>query len=91
MRDDARVMALKQAILDLPEDEREQLAAEVLPVLLNTQAGLKGIDHTLEALSDEELGALVERARQRTQDLPEATVAAVIDEALRAVRAQNRP
>ena len=91
MRDDAKVMALKQAILDLPEEEREHLAAEILPMLLITQAGMKGIDQALEALSDEELGALVERARCRTQHLLEATVAAVIDEALRAVRAQNRP
>jgi len=34
--------------------------------------------------------ALVERARRRSQDVPEETVAAVIGEALRAVRAQSR-
>jgi len=44
----------------------------------------------LQALSDQELDALVERARRRSQDVPEETVAAVIGEALRAVRAQSR-
>ena len=41
-------------------------------------------------LSDEELDALVERARARGRDLPEEAIAAVIGEALRAVRAQSR-
>ena len=90
MNDDSRVRTLRQAILDLPEDDREQLARDLLPLFLSTRAGLKGIDQVLQALSDQELDALVERARDRASDLPEATVAAVIGDALRAVRAQGR-
>lgn len=86
----SKVKALTQEILALPEAERQQLAEEILPVLLTTRPGLAGIDQALQSLSDEELDALVERARSRGRDLPDATVAAVIGEALRAVRAQSR-
>jgi hypothetical protein len=89
--DEARLKALKQEILDLPEGEQQQIAQELLPLLLTTRAGVQSIDRVLQALSDQELDALVERARRRSQDVPEATVAAVIGEALRAVRAQSRP
>ena len=85
-----KVKALKQAILDLPDGERQELAQEVLPLLLTTRVGTKGIDRVLQTLSDEEVDALVKRARGRAGDLPEETVAAVIGEALRTVRAQNR-
>jgi len=87
---DATVKSLKQAILDLPADQQQQLAEEILPLLLTTRAGVKGIDHVLQALSDEEVDTLVERARTRAKDIPEDTIAAVIGEALRAVRAQSR-
>ena len=86
----ARVEALKQEIMDLPEGERQELAQELMPFLLTTRAGIQGIDRALEALSDDELDSLAERARSRTRDLPEETVATVIREALRAVRAQSR-
>ena len=86
----AKVKSLTQAILALPDEERQELAQQVLDVLLTTRSGLKEIDRALEGLSDEELDALVERARRRARDLPEATVAAVIGEALRAARVQNR-
>lgn len=46
--------------------------------------GLEAIDRSLEALSDEELDALIERARQRASDLSEDEVAAIIAEAVRA-------
>ena len=88
--DQAKVKALTQEILALPDGERQRLAEEILPVLLTTRAGLAGIDEALQALSDEELDALVERARSRGRDLPDATAAAVISEALRAVRSQSR-
>ena len=86
----AKVKSLTQAILALPDEERQELAQQVLDVLLTTRSGLEEIDRALEGLSDEELDALVERARRRAHDLPEATVAAVIGEALRAARVQNR-
>ncbi len=63
---------------------------EVLPWLLTTRAGLEEIDHSLEALSGEELDAVIERARQRAGALGDEAVAAIIDEAVRAVRAQGR-
>lgn len=88
--DESKVKTLSQEIMALPDAERQQLAQEILPVLLTTRAGLAGIDRALQALSDEELDTLVERARARGRDLPDATVAAVIGEALRAVRAQGR-
>ena len=44
----------------------------------------------VKALTDKELDALVERARSRGRDLPEAFVASVIGEALRAARASSR-
>lgn len=88
--DEARIRTLKQAILELPEGERQQLAEELLPLLLTTRAGLRGIDQVLQTLSDEEIDALVERARERTKGLPDAAVEAVIGEALRAIRTQSR-
>jgi len=84
------VKALKQEILELPDGEQQQIAQELLPLLLTTRGGVRSIDRVLQAHSDQELDAMVERARDRTQDLPEATVDAVIGEALRAVRALSR-
>ena len=88
--DITRVKALTKEILALPEGERQQLAQEVLPILLTTRAGLEGIDEALRTLSDQELDAIVERARSRRRDLTEAAVAEMIDEALRSARASRR-
>ena len=85
----AKVRALAEQIRALPEDDREALAEEVLPVLLGTRAGLEEIDRALTTFSEDELDALIERARTQA-DLPETTAAAVIGEAVRAVRAQSR-
>jgi hypothetical protein len=62
----------------------------VLPRLLTTRAGLEEIDRSLETLSDEELDTVIERARQRAGTLGDEAVAAILDEAVRAVRAQGR-
>ena len=86
-----RVRSLAREILALPEPEREELAREVLPLLLTTRAGLEEIDAALRGLSDDELRAQVERARQRASELSEDEVAAIIVEGLRAARAQGRP
>ena len=88
--EDATVKGLKQAILDLPAEQQQQLAEELLPLLLTTRAGFKGIDQVLQTLTDEEVDALVERARTRAKDIPEDVITTVIGEALRAVRAQSR-
>lgn len=89
--DKAKVKALTSQIKGLPEGERQELAQEVLPLLLATRAGVEAIDEALQGLSDHELDALVERARRRGRDLPEEFVAAVIGEALRAGTASSRP
>jgi hypothetical protein len=72
-----------RSIRVLSEPERQELAREVLPWLLTTRAGLAEIDRSLEALSDEELDATIERARQRASTLGDEAVAAIIDEAVR--------
>ena len=87
----AWVQSLARQILALSEPERQELAREVLPALLTTRAGLAEIDASLRDLSDDELRALVERARQRASDLSEDEVAASIAEGLRAARADRRP
>ena len=87
----AWVQSLARQILALSEPERQELAREVLPVLLTTRAGLAEIDASLRDHPDDELRALVERARQRASDLSEDEVAAIIAEGLRAARAHGRP
>ena len=87
---DTKVQSLIAEIEALSEAERQALAQEVLPLLLSTRAGLEEIDRSLVALSDEELDTVIERARQRAGPLGDEAVAAIIDEALRAVRAQGR-
>jgi hypothetical protein len=89
--DTSRVKTLTDEILGLPEPERAELAQAVLPALLTTPAGLTGLDEALGELPDAELAALVERARCRQRDVTDAAVAAVVEEALRAVRAPRRP
>jgi len=85
-----KVQSLVTEIEALSEAERQELAHEVLPLLLTTRAGLEEIDRSLEALSDEELDSIIERARQRAGTLGDDAVAAIITEAVRAVRAQSR-
>jgi hypothetical protein len=85
-----KVQSLVTEIEALSEAERQELAHEVLPLLLTTRAGLEEIDRSLETLSDEELDAIIERARQRAGTLGDDAVAAIIAEAVRAVRAQSR-
>lgn len=86
----AKVRTLCEAIKALADEERQELAQEILPLLLATRAGVAEIDHALAEVSDDELDAIVERARRRAGDLADATVTAVIDEALRAVRSARR-
>jgi uncharacterized protein YjgD (DUF1641 family) len=85
-----KLQSLIDEIQSLSEAERQELVHELLPWLLTTRAGLEAIDGALEALSDEELDAVIERARQRAGTLGDEAVAAIIDEAVRAVRAQGR-
>jgi hypothetical protein len=88
--DTIRVRSLALGILALSEPERQELAREVLPVLLTTRVGLGEIHASLRDLSDDDLRVLVERARQRATNLSEDEVAAMISEGLRATRAGRR-
>ena len=88
---DPKVHSLITEIEALSEADRHTLAQEVLPLLLSTRAGLEEIDHSLETLSDAEIDAVIERARQRAGTLGDEAVTAIIDEAIRAARAQGRP
>jgi hypothetical protein len=85
-----KIQSLIEEIRALSEAERQELAHEVLPWLLTTRVGLEEIDRSLEVLSDEELDTVIERARQRAGTLGDEAVAAIIDEAVRAARAQGR-
>ena len=87
---DTKVQSLIAEIEALSEAERQTLAQEVLPLLLSTRAGLEEIDRSLEKMSDEELDAVIERARQRTGPLGDEAVTVIIDEAIRAARTQGR-
>jgi hypothetical protein len=49
------------------------------------------VDQAIEELSEAELVALIEQASHRRQDVTDEGIAAVIAEALRAVRAARRP
>ncbi len=86
----ARVQSLAREILALSEPERQELASEIMPVLLMPRAGLTEIDVSLRDLSDDDLRAVVECARQRARDLSEDEAAAIIAEGLRAARAHGR-
>ena len=88
--DRARVETLVEEILALPGADRDTLARAVLPALLTTPASVAALDEALARLSDPELAALVERARLRSRHLTDATVSAIIDEALRTARAESR-
>jgi hypothetical protein len=88
---DPKVQSLIAEIEALSEAERQTLAQEVLPLLLSTRAGLEEIDQSLETLSDAEIDAVIERARQRAGTLGDEAVTAIIDEAIRAARAHGRP
>jgi hypothetical protein len=87
---DTKVQLLIAEIEALSEAERQTLAQEVLPLLLSTRAGLEEIDRSLEKMSDEELDAVIERARDRAGTLGDEALTAIIDEAIRAARAQGR-
>ena len=57
---------------------------------MSTRAGLEEIDRSLEKMSDEELDAVIERARVRAGTLGDEALTIIIDEAIRAARAQGR-
>ena len=56
---------------------------------MSTRAGLEEIDRSLEKMSDDELDAVIERARDRAGTLGDEALTVIIDEAIRATRAQG--
>ena len=87
---EARVQQIARDIRMLTEDERQELVAEVLPLLLFTQGSLQVVTRALDTLSTEELDALVEHARTGNTALPETTIATVLRDALHATRTPRR-
>jgi hypothetical protein len=85
-----KVQQIVHDIRMLTEDERQELVAEVLPLLLLTQGSLQAVTCALDTLSIEELDALVEHARTRNTALPEITIATVLRDALHATRTPRR-
>jgi hypothetical protein len=85
-----KVQQIAHEIRMLTEDERQELVAEVLPLLLLTQGSLSAITCALDTLSTEDLDALVEHARTRNTALAETTVATVLRDALQATRTSRR-
>jgi hypothetical protein len=79
---EARVQQIAYEIRMLTEVERQELVAEVLPLLLLTQGSLQAVTRALDTLSTEELDALVEHARTRNTVLPETTLTTVLRDAL---------
>jgi hypothetical protein len=81
-----KVQQIAHDIRMLTEDERQELVAEVLPLLLLTQGSLQAVTCALDALSIEELDVLVEHARIRNTALSETTIATVLRDTLHATR-----
>ena len=83
---EAKVQQLADEIRTLTEAERQELVAEVLPLLLLTRGSVQAVTRALDALSTEGLDALVEHARTRNSAVPDTTIATVLYDALHAVR-----
>jgi hypothetical protein len=87
---EARVQQIADAIRMLTDDERRELVAEVLPLLLLTQGSLQAVTCALDTISTEDLDALVEHARTRNAALPETTIATVLRDAFHTARTPRR-
>jgi hypothetical protein len=87
---EAKVQQIAHEIRMLTEVERQELIAEILPLLLLTQGSVRAVIRALDALSTEELDALVEHARMRNIAIPETTLSTVLRDALHASRTPCR-
>jgi hypothetical protein len=79
---EAKVQQIAQEIRMLIEVARQELIAEILPLLLLTLGSVQAVTRVLDALSTEELDALVEHARMRNIAIPETTLPTVLRDAL---------
>ena len=87
---EARVQRIAHAIRMLTDVERQELVAEVLPLLLLTRGSVQAVTRALDTLATEDLDALVEHARNRNTTLPATTIATVLRDALHATRTLRR-
>ena len=87
---EAKVQQIAHEIRMLTEVERQELVAEVLPLLLLAQGSMQVVTRALDALSTENLDALVEHARMRNTAIPETTRSAVLRDALHISRTPRR-
>ena len=87
---EAKVPQIAHEIRMLTEVERQEFIAELLPLLLWTPGRAQTVTRTLDALSTEELDALVEHARMRNTALPETTLSTVLRDALHTSRTPRR-
>jgi hypothetical protein len=79
---EAKVQQIAHEIWMLTEVERQELIAELLPLLLLTPGSVQIVTRALDALSTEELDALVEHARLSNTAIPETTLSTVLCDAL---------
>jgi hypothetical protein len=87
---EAKVQQIAHEIRMLTEVERQELIAEILPLLLLTQGSVQAVTRALDALATEELDALVEHARMRNTAIPETTLSTVLRDALHTSRTPHR-
>jgi hypothetical protein len=87
---ETKVQQIAHEIRMLIEVERQEFIAEILPLLLLTPGSVQAVIRALDALSTEELDALVEHARMRNTAIPETTLSTVLRDALHTSRAARR-
>ena len=87
---EAKVQQIAHEIRMLTEVERQELIAEILPLLLWTQGSMRVMTRALDALSTEELDAFVEHARMRNTAIPDTTLSMVLRDALHTSRTSRR-
>jgi hypothetical protein len=87
---EAKVQQIAHEIRMLTEVERQELVAEVLPLLLLAQGSMQVVTRALDALSTENLDTLVEHARMRNTAIPETTRSTVLRDALHTSRTPRR-
>jgi hypothetical protein len=87
---EAKVQQIAHAIQMLTAVERQELITEILPLLLLTPGSVQAMPRILDALSTEELDALVEHARMRNTTIAETTLSTVLRDALHTSRTPGR-
>ena len=87
---ETKVQQIAHEIRMLTEVERQELIADILPLLLLTQGSVQAVIRALDALSTEELDALVEHVRMRNTSISETVLSMVLRDAIHASRTPHR-